>query len=879
MKQAIYSLGLSIVMLGFGIGSSAQSFPPDLYGEDLKESIGFWENKGQVKTTDELPARDVVYYTEGAYPRAYFRENSIVSYVLALRDTTAAPDTLYRLDMECVGANASDVDPTGYVVKPFFENFYLPWTDAGGVEGVEGYSRLVYEDVYPGVDLHYYSGPNGQKMAFVCHPGSDPTDITLEFTGQDDIEVDWDGALKLFFGDKWVEFEEAVAFQYEGNTVTQLNWTAAYDVDEALSISRFTFDGYDPELPLVLQIGPPPAAGGGPIETPGLCWSTYFGGDQSDVITSSTQDAQGSYFVAGRTGSGPLEFPAAPGSEAYPNTGGNLAFLVKMDDEDRMVWRIFLGGEGGELTIANAVVVKDDTEPPLVYIAGSTTSSTLSTWDNSVAYYDDSNSNSTHKGFIAAFNNDANDEDHGTRTWCTYIGESDVQIHGMAKDADERLFLTGETMGSLPPEQLTAPPGSDHYNYGGGLDAFVILLNEDDQTLWVTPYGGSDDDFAKEVVANAEKVVIAGETWSSDMIVVDGGSNAWDRTYAGEISECFIAEFDMHGAQQWGTCFAADEHPSYSIMQMWGKGLALDPVSKDIVIGASVFSIGLPIVPGPGWYDDTALQTANNSFLARFSGNDRSLTWSTYLAGINTDYLNEIRTLSFDASGNLFVAGRTRDLSLPVTPLGDMFSTNIIQADLFQPLIGEASDMFIMSFTPDHWLAWCTYFGGQAGPFHEGLSTLLHRNGDLYAAGFTSKSIAHFDALHFTSYFPLHDTQVAGVHFTETYGDVPDFQGNASADAFITRFCASDLTGMNESPLAASSGLRAFSDGSRINLVGLPLGAHEVTLLDATGRLVHRARATSDGTKAFIALPAASVGIYLVCVPQLGLATKLHLSH
>jgi hypothetical protein len=551
-----------------------------------------------------------------------------------------------------------------------------------------------------------------------------------------------------------------------------------------------------------------------------------------------------------------------------------------------MVWRAFLGGQGSDITIANAVVAKDNTSTPMLYIAGSTNSNTLSTWDNGVAYFNGTNTNSTFKGFTAAFNNDPNDAEHGTRSWATYIGDSDVQIHGMAKDEDERLFLTGQTMGSLPPEQETAPSGSEHYPYGGGLDAFVILLNEDDRTLWVTPYGGSDDDKAKEVVVGAGKVVIAGDTESADMITVDGGANAWDRAYAGEIRECFVAEFTLSGTQKWGTCFAADEHPSFSIMDMWGKGLALDPVSADIVIGASLFSIGLPIVPGPGWYDDTALQTAQNSFLARFSASDRSLVWSTYLAGNDFESMNEVRTLCFDGTGNLYVAGRTRDLSLPLTPLADMFYTNLIQADVFAvdpgpppTAIVEASDMFVMSFTPDHWLAWCSYIGGQAGTVHELPHTLLRRNGDLYMAGFTSKHTVHFDGLHFTSYFPLHDTQVPGVHFTDTYGDVPNFEGNGTSDAFITRVCASALTSMPERAGVFSDQLRAFLESDRIALTGLPIGCHVLNILDATGRIVARTRTTSNGLKAYVQRPAVSEGVYFINVEQLGQSAKLYLTH
>jgi len=861
-------------------------FPPDYYNEALKDAIGFWENRKQVKTTQELSASDVLYYTQGASPRVYFQRKGVASFVLAKRDTSiAVPDTLYRLDMKCVGPNANDIEPTAYAVKPFVQHYYTAWTGNLGVEHVSGYNRLVYENIYPGIDLHFYSGPTGQKMAFVCHPGSDPLDITLQFTGQDDISIDWSGALKLLFGETWIKLEEAIAFQFDtGNNVMPLGWNASYELDSLLSVSKFTFDGYDPELPLVLQIGPPPGGGGGPIETPGLCWSTYFGGDQSDVITSSTQDADGNYFVAGRTGSGELEFPAAPGTFAYPNTGGNFAFVVKMDDQDRMVWRAFLGGQGGDITIANAVVIKDNAEPPTVYIAGSTNSNTLNTFENNPAYFNGTNSNGTFKGFIAAFMN-TYDAIDGERIWSSYIGDSDVQIHGMAKDADERLYLTGQTMGSLPPEQETAPAGSEHYPYAGGLDAFVILLNGDDRTLWVTPYGGTGDDKAKEVAVGSGKVVIAGDTESADMITVDGGSSAWDREFAGEFRECFVAEFTLNGTQKWGTCFAADLDPSLGIMTMWGKGLALDPITQDIVIGGSLFSTGLPIVPGSGWYDDTALQSASNSFLARFKAADRSLIWSTYLAGNDFVYMNEVRTLHFDEIGNLYVAGRTRDLSLPLTPLSDMFYTNLIQADVFAvdpgpppTAIVEASDMFVMSFTPDHWLAWCSYIGGQAGTVHELPHTLLRRNGDLYIAGFTSKHTVHFDGLNFSSYFPLHDTQVPGVHFTDTYGDVPNFEGNGTSDAFITRVCASALTSMPERAGVFSDYLRAFLEGDRVGLVGLPRGMHEVNILDATGRVVQRARAASDGRMAYVPRPAVSEGVYFINVEQLGQSAKLYLT-
>lgn len=63
------------LVLAANLAVSAQSIyiPPDYFGEDYKKSIGFWENEGQVITTDGYKTKDVLYYSEGGLPRAYLR--------------------------------------------------------------------------------------------------------------------------------------------------------------------------------------------------------------------------------------------------------------------------------------------------------------------------------------------------------------------------------------------------------------------------------------------------------------------------------------------------------------------------------------------------------------------------------------------------------------------------------------------------------------------------------------------------------------------------------------------------------------------------------------------------------------------------------------
>ena len=163
---------------------SGQYIPPDIYDDDYNTSIGFWENLGQMITTNGTPASDVKFYSEGGFPRAYLQDKSRVSFTMALVDTNISTvDTLYRLDMRPYGSNAADVDPQALIQKDWHQNFYMAHTGAAGAEEVNGYSRVVYEAIFPKIDMHFYSGSMGQKMAFVLKPGCDPADLQLTFKG------------------------------------------------------------------------------------------------------------------------------------------------------------------------------------------------------------------------------------------------------------------------------------------------------------------------------------------------------------------------------------------------------------------------------------------------------------------------------------------------------------------------------------------------------------------------------------------------------------------------------------------------------------------------------------------------------------------------
>jgi len=55
------------------------------------------------------------------------------------------------------------------------------------------YSRVVYKDLYPGVDMVYSSQARLLKSEFVVAPGADPARIRIAYSGVDGLRVDRSG--------------------------------------------------------------------------------------------------------------------------------------------------------------------------------------------------------------------------------------------------------------------------------------------------------------------------------------------------------------------------------------------------------------------------------------------------------------------------------------------------------------------------------------------------------------------------------------------------------------------------------------------------------------------------------------------------------------
>jgi len=227
---------------------------------------------------------------------------------MAYTDTSSTTaDTTYRLDMWPYGSPGAS--PIGIAQKDWVQNFYMAHCDTTGATAVRGFSRVIYPDIYNRIDMHFYSGSMGQKIAFVLEPGCDPDDLKLAFEGQDSIALDLFGNLKLYLNGSWMVIPVVQAYQVDGNgDVVQVNWVADYQVINGVGVVGFTWSSYNAAWPLIFQIGIPPF-GPSNFDEEGLCWSTYMGGSERDDVYESVEDEFGNYYIVGTTGSTFMSFP------------------------------------------------------------------------------------------------------------------------------------------------------------------------------------------------------------------------------------------------------------------------------------------------------------------------------------------------------------------------------------------------------------------------------------------------------------------------------------------------------------------------------------------------------------------------------------------
>ena len=130
---------------------------------------------------------EVAFYIQGADTTLFFTRDGITFRM-------KGEDRSWIVKLEFV--DAKSVSPRGEdrqeAVFSYFKGSTRDWK-----AGLCTYSRVVYENLWPGIDLVYRGTVNRLKYEFIVKPGADPGQIQLRYRGVERLERTTDGALAV----------------------------------------------------------------------------------------------------------------------------------------------------------------------------------------------------------------------------------------------------------------------------------------------------------------------------------------------------------------------------------------------------------------------------------------------------------------------------------------------------------------------------------------------------------------------------------------------------------------------------------------------------------------------------------------------------------
>ncbi|MEP6739822.1 MAG: SBBP repeat-containing protein, partial [Caldimonas sp.] len=166
---------------------------------------------------------------------------------------------------------------------------YLVGDDASKwIRSVPGYRQLRRPELYPGIDLVYYSREGALEFDLVVKAGADPSRIRMHVGGARPPAIEASGDLLLDGAGGSLRLHRPVLYQNIAGEKKMLDARYVLRGERTLG---FALPAYDKRYPLVID----------PVFK--LLYSTYLTGFHDDQVGALVLDAQSNAYVVGRTNS------------------------------------------------------------------------------------------------------------------------------------------------------------------------------------------------------------------------------------------------------------------------------------------------------------------------------------------------------------------------------------------------------------------------------------------------------------------------------------------------------------------------------------------------------------------------------------------------
>lgn len=219
---------------------------------------------------------------------------------------------------------------------PTYNNYFVGKDPSKWANECRIYNAVTYSNVYPNIDVRYYSDGDKLKYDFIVKPGGNVNAIAMRYQGAEKLQVK---NKELLITTSVGEVKELYPYSYQVTDGKRMAVDCKYVVKG--NIVRFKVDDYP--------------AGSTLIVDPSLIFSTFTGSAADNWGFTATPGPDGSFFVGGVAyGDG---YPVSPGAYQVTFGGGvqenglfpyDIALMKLSPDGRRRMYATYLGGSGNE---------------------------------------------------------------------------------------------------------------------------------------------------------------------------------------------------------------------------------------------------------------------------------------------------------------------------------------------------------------------------------------------------------------------------------------------------------------------------------------------------------------------------------------------------
>ncbi len=219
---------------------------------------------------------------------------------------------------------------------PTYNNYFLGNDKSKWKGDCKIYQAVTYKNMYPDIDVRYYTDAGTLKYDIIVRPGGNINDIALKYEGVDKLEV---RNKELVIGTSVGEIKELYPYTYQVQNGTRQTLDCKYVVNG--NVVRFKIKDYLPNETIVID--------------PTLIFASFTGSTTDNWGYTATPGPDGSFFAGGISfGSG---FPVSLGAFDQTFNGGvdedsngpyDIAIIKLSPDGVNRIYATYIGGSGNE---------------------------------------------------------------------------------------------------------------------------------------------------------------------------------------------------------------------------------------------------------------------------------------------------------------------------------------------------------------------------------------------------------------------------------------------------------------------------------------------------------------------------------------------------